>query len=385
MEIKNLTRNEIDELIELWSQSFIFPREQIAGWVNEENIKNCIGVFENNKLTSALNIIPFEFYIRGKVLPLAGIGGVATYPEYRGKNYIHYLLSEAIRIAREKGFIYSMLYPFSYEFYRNFGWELGGFQKRYILKTYNIPKFKEMEYVRKIPLEEYQLIKKIYYERAKTFTGPIKRDENRGESLIYRTRNLTYLYIYEKDEIEGYLLYSVDTTNVNKIIVKEMVFNNISAYKGFLALFSRQSMNIEEVHFTMPLTDNLPFILSNPRVNTNIEPTFMIRILDFEKAIKNLEFSEDINTTLRIQVIDEYAKWNNNIWRLEIKNKKVNLFEDKGYDLSIKIQTLSQIVAGVLDPIDAYKLGLIETKIPDTIHLLEKLFPCYNTFCWDYF
>jgi len=319
MEIIRLNSSYIDELIELWSQAFVLPYEQVSTWVNEKNIRNCIGAIENGKLVSALSIIPLEGYIRKELFSFSGIGGVATFPEKRGKNYVHYLLKEAIKISKDEGKTFSSLYPFSFEFYRNFGWELGGFQKRYKIKTHLIPRYQEMEKVKRIPLSEWKIIKPIYEKYAKNFSGAIKRSDERWESIIFRTKTLTYLYIYEDKEIEGYLLYNVEKNNINKIIVREMICLNNSAYKGFLSLFSRQTMNIEEIEIITTLNDKLPFILPNPRVECNIEPTFMIRVINVEKTLAKIKYN--IRDKISIKVKDEYAEWNNGIWELEINDE----------------------------------------------------------------
>ncbi|MCX7845710.1 MAG: GNAT family N-acetyltransferase [Dictyoglomaceae bacterium] len=385
MEIRNLTLENIDELVELWSQSFVFPLDQVSSWISEKSIKNCIGVFERNKLISALNIIPFEFYIRGKVLPLSGIGGVATFPEYRGKSYIHNLLTEALRISKERGLIFSMLYPFSFDFYRTFGWELGGFQKKYVRKTYTLPKFEEIKNVRKIPLEDWKIIKEIYEKHAVNFTGPLKRTEERWENLIFRSRNLTYLYLWEDGEPQGYLLYTVELTPIRRIIVREMICLNISSYKGFLSLFSRQSMSIEEVQWNTPVEDQISFVLTNPRGECIIEPTFMIRVIDLEKVFENLSFPEYLEEIFRIEVKDSYGTWNEGVWEIEIKNGKGKIEKGVEWDISLSINTLSQIISGTLSPKTAFQLGLLEVKNSKVIEKFDEIFPPFKTFSWDYF
>ncbi|ACK41815.1 MAG: GNAT family N-acetyltransferase [Dictyoglomus turgidum] len=387
MEIIRLNPSYMDELIELWSQSFAFPYEQVSTWVNEKSIRNCIGAIENNRLVSALNIIPMEGYVRGELFSFSGIGGVATFPEKRGKNYVHYLLKESIRISKESGSAFSSLYPFSFEFYRNFGWELGGFQKRYKIKTYSIPKFSEMEKVKRIPLEDWKIIKPVYDKHSKNFSGTIKRTEERWESIIFRTRTLTYLYIYEDKDIEGYLLYSVEKTNINKVVVREMICLNNSAYRGFLSLFSRQAMTIEEVEWTVPLNDLLPFILPNPRGECLVEPTFMIRVIDVEKALSSLKYDENIKDKIVIKIKDEHANWNHGIWEIEIENGKVKLEKKENLEpeIELNINILSQIIAGTISSQKAYELGYIEVNNFNSLHKFNNLFPEYPTFCWDYF
>jgi len=386
MEIDILNPSHMDELIELWSQSFLLPYKQVT-WVNEKNIRNCIGIFEKNKLVSTLIINPFEVYIRGKLFTLSGIGGVATLPEYRGKNYVHILLKEAIKISKSKDLIFSALYPFSYEFYRLFGWELSGLQKRYRVKLNFIPKFKETEKVKKIPLSDWNCIKPVYEKYAKNFSGMLKRSDERWENHIFWTKDLTYLYVYEDIDLEGYVLYQVVKGSINKINVREIIALNTSVYKGLLGIFSRQSVNIEEVEWIAEINDSLHLILPNPYIHCNIEPTFMLRVIDLKKAIEGMLFLEDIKENIFIEIKDNYAEWNNGVFKLIIQDGKGFLEKENNHkwDISLSINTLSQIISGFISITKAFNLGLVEVNDKNIILKLNQIFPTYPTFSCDYF
>jgi len=385
VEINILNPSHMDELIELLSQSFLLPYKQVT-WVNEKSIRNCIGIFEKNKLVSALVINPFEVYIRGKLFTLSGIGGVATLPEHRGKNYIHILLKEAIKISKDRGLIFSSLYPFSYEFYRLFGWELCGFQKRYRVKLRLIPKFKETEKVKKIPLTDWNYIKPVYEKYAKNFSGMIKRSDERWENNIFWTKDLTYLYVYEDIDLEGYVLYQVVKGSINKINVREIIALNTSAYKGLLRIFSRQSINIEEAEWIAEINDSLHLILPNPYIYCNIEPTFMLRIIELKKAIEGMSFVEDIKENIFVEIKDNYAEWNNGVFKLIVEDGKGFLEKENTsyWDISLSINTLFQIISGFISITQAFDLGLIEVN-KKIILRLNKIFTTYPTFSCDYF
>jgi len=144
-------------------------------------------------------------------------------------------------------------------------------------------------------------------------------------------------------------------------------------------------MSIQEVEWTTPLEDDLNFILPNPRVNCQIEPTFMLRIIDLEKAIKKLPFPMEVKEKIKIKVIDPNANWNDGIWKLEIKDGKGNIEKSEDWDISLNITTLCQIISGILSPQKAYKLKTIDVKNTESLEKLERIFPTYPTFCWDYF
>lgn len=236
-----------------------------------------------------MECFPFEFYLRDQIFPLAGIGGVATFPEHRGKNYVHHLLSESLKISREKGLIYSMLYPFSFEYYRIFEWEMAGFQRRYIRKLVSIPKFKEMDYVKRGDWKSLKIFEEIYEKYAKNFTGMLKRNSQRWERLFSSQSPFTY--------------------------------------RRFSSFYSSKSQR--------RLLYRAYFHAKNCR---------------FRKGSKKLNFPKDLEGKINIEVRNEYAKENDGIWEIEIKEGKASIEKGDKKDISIGINILSQIFAGVLTP-----------------------------------
>ncbi|MGB4645155.1 MAG: sterol carrier protein domain-containing protein [Dictyoglomaceae bacterium] len=111
----------------------------------------------------------------------------------------------------------------------------------------------------------------------------------------------------------------------------------------------------------------------------------MLRIIDLERAIKELPFPMEVKEKIKIEVIDPNASWNSGIWELEIEDGKGNLEKSENWDISLNITTLCQIISGILSPQKAYKLKTIDVKNTESLEKLERIFPIYPTFCWDYF
>jgi len=65
----------------------------------------------------------FDALVRGERHPSPRLSFVATPPEHRRQGHIEQLLARSLAEYRDRGERFSLLWPFRYRFYRQFGWE----------------------------------------------------------------------------------------------------------------------------------------------------------------------------------------------------------------------------------------------------------------------
>ena len=134
MRVEKLTTPERKrELDKISSIAFTYPmrdpdpKEQTATNAEEQqrNIEEFAMVDEtNDKLMGGMILLDYQTRIGDKWLPLTGIGGVATLPEYRRAGVIRGIFKHILPRMYENGIAISGLYPFSHAFYRKFGYEV---------------------------------------------------------------------------------------------------------------------------------------------------------------------------------------------------------------------------------------------------------------------
>lgn len=78
---------------------------------------------DGETLASMMYPITYESRFGDTYLPALGIGGVATHPQYRRTGGIRAIFRRLFEMAPERGWVSSYLYPFSYDYYRQFGYE----------------------------------------------------------------------------------------------------------------------------------------------------------------------------------------------------------------------------------------------------------------------
>ncbi|MFF5176779.1 enhanced intracellular survival protein Eis [Micromonospora sp. NPDC000316] len=79
-------------------------------------------VEEGGETLAAASAIPMRQNLRGSVLSMAGVAGVATHPLARRQGHVRGLLHQLLDEMRDEGHLLSALYPFRPSFYARFGY-----------------------------------------------------------------------------------------------------------------------------------------------------------------------------------------------------------------------------------------------------------------------
>ncbi|SDZ35680.1 Predicted acetyltransferase [Micromonospora pattaloongensis] len=96
--------------------------EELRGYLpyNEGNVT--LAAEENGTAVAVASAIPMRQNIRGAVVPMAGIAGVATHPLARRQGHVRRVLTRLLGEMRDEGFVATALYPFRPSFYERFGY-----------------------------------------------------------------------------------------------------------------------------------------------------------------------------------------------------------------------------------------------------------------------
>ncbi|WP_412539059.1 GNAT family N-acetyltransferase [Longispora sp. K20-0274] len=81
-----------------------------------------LAAFDGERALACASRIPMTQNVRGRVLAMAGVAGVAAAPDARRGGHVRALLDRQLADAVAKGFAVSALYPFRTSFYERFGY-----------------------------------------------------------------------------------------------------------------------------------------------------------------------------------------------------------------------------------------------------------------------
>jgi predicted acetyltransferase len=114
------------EMTSLWQETFR-DSDEFAGLFFSRVYKpeNTLVIKKNNRIISALQMIPCKVKTMRRIIPAAYVCGVCTLPTERGKGIMKRLMAEAMEEMRRKGYLISTLIPaepWLFDFYKRFGY-----------------------------------------------------------------------------------------------------------------------------------------------------------------------------------------------------------------------------------------------------------------------
>ena len=369
----------------------VSPPEENA---SPPDVANKWGLFADGDLQAALTVVPFETHWGSEIVfKLGGIAGVATWAQARGNGYVAELLTESLRAMKERGEVVSALYPFSFAFYRKFGWDWVGEKRRVFLPLAALHAAPEGKDVRDITERGggnvRPKIEAAYTKYARHYRGIFTADTHKWEaSLSHHDGHTTYVYEYEPTG--EYLLWRYDTES-RKGIVREWTARTPEAFRAHLSLLHYLGTQCDTATVTVPGNSFLTAHLMHNGMETKTTPVFMGRVVDFAQAMRGLAPVPDApNGALRLEVTDKYAPWNAGLWRVGVENGTVfcepETAQNAPADVTLDICTLSQAFWGSPSLAWLRSAGRVEAVTDEAAFaLLARLLPACPVYTLDDF
>lgn len=368
---------------------YCFSRTERYAQFFVENIfkaENCIGCYDGERLGAALHIHPFEMFFYGKTVPMGGIGSVATLPEYRHCHCASRMLIEALKIMRDRGDVFSGLAPFSFAFYRKYGWEMAFHKKEYHLLMEDLKGFGTGKgNFKPLDFADIPRLAKVYESFARSYNGAICRNDENWELVLKKhERDGLYRYGYEDEsgELRGYIFYRLED---KKFHINELIYSEPRVKGELLRFVYYHSAQADEVIWQAPADDNTFLMLDNPRREQRIIPGMMIRAVDVRKLLEMCPFPQEYSGSFTIVVDDPWAQWNDSTFKLDIEEGHVQVKDigKKPGDIQGSIQCLSQMLFGYTGIKEAVETGKIEVKDLKLYENLQHIFKGTTTFVND--
>ncbi len=305
------------------------------------------GVFDEAGLQAVVVVNDYRIYLGAEVVvPMGGIGGVASLPASRGKGYAGKCLQFSLEKMRETGHITSMLYPFSWDYYRRFGWEWIGTTRKYKVRSSSLKGDPETEKVRQATEADFPTIQHVYETFAKRYRGCMVRNEQGWNMLKHRKNRYTVTYIYEHEgQVEGYIVYRGDKEEETEI--REFISLTGRAQRALLGLLRRHDMQVKCFTWSAPLDDSFWSQQFHWDHSTTLEAVPMGRVVDMVKATEAWRPDVTVKGSTVFALQDSHAPWNEGTWRAEFEGGEVRVKPSTATpQLTLDIQAFSQVYLG---------------------------------------
>jgi len=281
----------------------------------------------------------------------------------------------------------SMLHPFSFSFYRRFGWETYVERKHYEMESDLLPARKPF----KGSIERIHSIEplmNVYEEYARRYNGTLVRSKNWWETRIVTRKKGQYaIYRNESGNIDGYMIYEVMNSEMQ---IHEFIALHTEAEKALWHYIAQHDSMIKAVKWFAPSHDQFTFMLDNPRIKQSIMPYFMARVVDVEAFIKQYRFKAlEEEDTIYLNISDQYASWNHGYFELKIDKhgsaqiKKVEESNERE-EIKMEISTLAALLLTFLKMEFLYQIERVSGDLSSMKRLQDRISE-RSTYLTDFF
>ncbi|MHC5372657.1 GNAT family N-acetyltransferase [Enterococcus sp. LJL120] len=331
------------------------------------------GHLVDDVLASQLQATPFDIWIGPKLFKMAGIGTVSSYPEYRGQGGINKLMEKMLNDLNQAGVALTYLAPFSYPFYRRYGYEYLFEKTIYEIAGSDWPKANnQVGTVKRLNFQEAQAdIKNVYEAVMANQVGPVKRADWWYQYKFEMHHHSQYaVYFDEEGLAKGYLAYRFDE---GQFTIIEWEYLTAAAFWSLANYCGSHRDSFEKFHYETGKSDsNLNFLFAKPALQVSIRPEMMGRIVNAANFLEEYPFlaaATNLNFILELTE-DRYAPWNTGKYQITISaNGDCQIVSD---NLQAELSTLTCDIQGLTQLMLGFRSGE-ELKFFEKIQAPEDL------------
>lgn len=364
----------------------------------EEGLENrkdthIFAVKEETETIGCMRYHDFQMHLLGKKVLTGGIGMVAVALLHKKKGMAKMILTDFLRNYRDKGAVFTSLYPFRPDFYKQMGFGFGKSLNQYRIAPRAFPKSKDKEncvFLSKADIPEmlasyhrYQVQTNGLFDK---FSSELEKEMDKGHRFIG----------YKKDDsLSGYFSYGFEKTGDKNIMTQDMrvhtiLFEDVECLMAFSGFFNSQLDQVERVIINIQDQD-FQFLFMDPRNDSkhNMAPHFqecstqgtgiMYRLIDNKKFFEIYKDYNFGNQTLKVtfDIEDNFLESNNGAFNVAFDNGYPSLMDSNAKTdvrISMSIANFSSLVTGCVGYKSLIRYGQSEISDSKAIDGINRLF-----------
>ena len=345
-------------------------------------------VDENGTLLAGMEVIPYTMWFDGQTVPMYGIGGVASVPEARRQGNIRKIFEKVFADIYEKGAVFSHLYPFSYDYYRRFGYEQCGAANRYTLLTAPARALPNTgtahEFGKDSPVRNDLIA--VYEAFAARHNTMLSRTEKRWDEVFDMPLfGPTRLY-YWKDAAGAIKAWVKFAKKDETMEINDIAWTDHDSMLGILQFMGMFDGAAPKIALTAS-PELIPQLYWNDLYEIKTDSTAwlgMNRVINAQRALELMKKPDEAGA-FTIAVTDGFAAWNNHTYRVQYDENACSVAEADGVqaDIAVSERALMLLVLGVY-PLEQIALRS-DVQMSGNQALLAKVFPAKKLLIADYF
>lgn len=361
MIVRKTTPAEARRINELFAICFEFPYTNCPIEDPETDRDTHWAAFtEDGDMMSNFTVPDYTVNFDGHGCKMAGIGGVATLPQYRRQGGIRACFDAALPDMYENGYDFSYLYPFSTRFYRQFGYEccVQKYGWEVDLQQLNPPK---------------DQIRFCLSEKSRPQTPAIQAIDQVWEryfNMMVKHKEADYKWTTESDPAvkQEFTYVCYDGSNVPKayttfkalwqegkrnLVCSRFCFVDQEGFAGLMQLFKSLAADHALAKFQTPALPSLQYLLpewSLGAVKWDVQANGgMVRVINVQRVLEKAAYLGSGKVTL--EVLDPQIPQNAGCYSVVFSGGKAVSVEktEDAPDVRLPIGIFSALICGVWD------------------------------------
>lgn len=381
VEIRPITpEDDFDAQVDLGQRAFgIYTEQQKASWLHVARLRAAqglfLGAFVGGVPAGAAMVHDMRQYWLGQPVAMAGIASVKVAPEHRGRGTGRLLMTEVLRLAHERGYPLSALYPATMPLYRSLGWELAGGKHRFTIPARSLLVLRQPDEAargggaghrdvpvrRTTPADAATVIEVIGdSHRAARDAGPLTWDE---EPLArWLARPDLYSYLAGDDGFAAYRWTD------GGLWVERVHARTPQTLRALWSVIASHCSTADTVSGWIDPRDPFWWLTTERDATLTSRRMWMLRVVDAAAAIAARGFPPGLSASVPLEVHDKSRPANAGRWQLTVEGGRGSLIQNGSVaspsPLTLGARGLAALYAGI--PVESLRLsGLISGGTPD--------------------
>ena len=330
----------------------------------------------------------FGQWFGGGRLACAGVAGVSVAPEHRGTGLGTAVVGELLRTARAQGDVIASLYPMNHRFYRSLGFGPGSVRRRDRVPTRELVRTQPPGgprdagvTIRPATADDVPGIEQVVARRARRGNGLLDHEARHAARFAGGGSPATYAWVAVDGDgtVRGHLMVehapAVDPAEWFSLSVSHLAADDVAVEAALWRLVGSDHPGARTAEAFLP-PGCLPRLAGEREIAPVDEFTLMSRLLDVEGALLSRGWPAGADGELVFDVADPLFAENGGPLRLTVRDGRpaVDRSAPAGRNaVRVDVATLTSLVTGYLDPVDAAHAGLLPGATGDDLATLRRL------------
>lgn len=341
-------------------------------------------LFDDGEPRSTASVVEMTQNVRGALLPMGGVAGVATHPAGRRRGFAREMLTHVLADMRDQGQVVSALYPFRASFYERFGYVGIGAEPRATLHPADLAPLLRVDVPGEVTLarlpEVAADVRAVTEAAQRTTHGMALRAD--PELAAARADDRTWAAVARVDgRPAGYLTYEIREYG-GELSVQRFQYDGAVARTLLLGWLARHTDQVATVSLPLRPVDEPATWVTDIDVTVRSrqaplhEPAPMVRVL----SVPGLAGIPVGTGEVTVRVVDDLV---GGVWTFA-GDGTLSVHPGGTPTAELTGHGLAALVYGVLDPADLPLRGYGTLDAP-TADALRVLFPRATPFLLEHF